>query len=122
LQNKTEALGHRLNELNEHNDEFYKSLNKTKLDDLFKCFNTSKEVEDLIFRTISKMEALKSNHEESAFIFVKLKDMLEQQEKLEKMMIENEAVLENIQTNVGENNKSIRKNIDLLRERLNKLK
>jgi hypothetical protein len=121
LQNKTEALGYRLQELNENSDEFYKSVNKPKLDELFKCFNTSKEVEDLIYKTISKMEALKSNHEESAYIFVKLKDMLEQQEKMDKMMFENEQVLDNISSNIGENKKSIRKNLDILKERLNKI-
>jgi uncharacterized membrane protein YcaP (DUF421 family) len=122
LKTKTEALSQRLNEINEGKDEFFKSINKAKIDELFKKFASSKEVEDYIFKTISKMEALKNNHEESAFIFVKLKDMLDQHDKVEQEIIENDSILDNICENIAENKKAMLKNIETIKQRLSKIK
>lgn len=68
------------------------------------------------------MESLKNNHEESAYIFVKLKDMLDQQEKIESIMSDNEDCLFNLKKNISDNKNCIRKNLNYIKERLNKLK
>ncbi len=117
-----EALNTRLNELNEGKEEFYQTVNKVKLDELFKGFASSKSVEDLIFKTVSKMESLQNNHEESAYIFLKLKEMLEQQEKIGVSIEENSEVLSNLKENITQNVQVMKKNVTSIRERLNKLK
>ena len=54
IQAKMETLNTRLKELNEGKEEFYQTLNKPKLDELFKDFDWSKRQEDLIFKTVLK--------------------------------------------------------------------
>lgn len=117
-----EALDSRLKEINEGKEEFYQTINKQKIDELFRGFVASKQVEDLIFKTVTKMESLQNNHEESAYIFLKLKEMLEQQEKIAISMDENYDVLTNLKENISVNVKSMRKNIGNIKERLAKLK
>jgi hypothetical protein len=68
------------------------------------------------------MESLKNNHEESAYIFVKLKEMLEQQDKMECIMEDDHQCLELLKENIVENKASIRKNIENIKQRLNKIK
>jgi len=50
-----EALNNRLQEINEGKEEFYQSINKDLIDQLYKILSDSKEVEDFILKTISKM-------------------------------------------------------------------
>ena len=122
IQTKMDALNTRLKELNEGKEEFYQTISKTKIDELFKGFSSSKQVEDLIFKTVTKMESLQNNHEESAYIFLKLKEMLEQHEKISITIEENQEVLSNLKVNITDNVKTMKKNTVNIRERLNKLK
>lgn len=117
-----EALNTRLGELNEGKEEFYQNINKQKLDELYTSFNSSKQVEDLIFKTVAKMESLKNNHEESAYIFLKLKNMLDQQEKVQIQIDENKEILLLLKDNIKENAQGMKRNIENLKARLNKLK
>ncbi len=122
IQTKMEALNVRLKEINEGREEFYQNITKSKVDELYKAFNSSKQVEDLIFKTVTKMESLQNNHEESAYIFLKLKEMLEQQEKIGLSMDENCDILNELKENINQNVGSMKKNIHTLKERLAKLK
>lgn len=87
-----------------------------------KAFGSSKLIEDLIFKTVGKMESLSNNHEESAHIFLKLKEMLEQQEKIERDINENREVIQNLKNNIEENSSVIKNNIENLKMRITKLK
>ncbi len=68
------------------------------------------------------MESLKNSHEDSAYIFVKFKEMLEQQDKMECLMEDDHQCLELLKENIIVNKSSIRKNIENIKERLNKIK
>lgn len=122
IQSKMEALNEKLKNLNEGKEEFYTTINKPKIDELYKCFSASNKVEDLIFKTIAKLDSLQNNHEESAFIFLKIKEMLDQQEKISANMDENSEILTNLKSNITENVTTMKKNIENIRERLKNLK
>jgi methyl-accepting chemotaxis protein len=123
LDEKMKSLGQRLKEINEGKEEFYTSIiSKPKIDELHKSFGHSKQVEDLIFKTVAKIESLKSNHEESAYIFLKIREMLEQQEKVGMTIEDNLSVLSTLQENIRENADTMKKNIHSLKERLSKIK
>lgn len=118
IRTKMDSLATKLKEINEGKEEFYLSLNKPRIDELSRLLGSSKAVEDVIFKTISKMELLKNSHEESAFIFVKLKDMLEQQERISLGIAENEDVLQSLKGNIKTNVEVIRKNLQLIKNKL----
>jgi hypothetical protein len=117
-----ESLNTRLKEINEGKEEFYRTLNKQKIDELFKGFGNSKFVEDILFKTVSKMESLKNTHEESAYIFLKLKEMLNQQDKISVEISENEDILKQLKKNIHENVTMMKNNIEAIKSRLNKIK
>lgn len=130
------TLNTRLTELQEGNEEFYnneiskpkvrkindKYINILQIDELYKNFVSAKKVEDLIFMTVNRLESLKNGHEESAYIFVKLKEVLDQQDKIEKNIVENAEALNDLDHSMQENVKMMRNNIDSIRERFKKLK
>jgi len=72
--------------------------------------------------TVNRLESLKNGHEESAYIFVKLKEVLDQQDKIEKNIVENAEALNDLDHSMQENVKMMRNNIDSIRERFKKLK
>ena len=116
-----EALDNRLKELNEGKEEFYLSINRNKLDELYKAFNDSKAVEDIIFKTIAKMESLQNNHEESAYIFVKLKEMIQQNEKISVSIDENVETLKTLRQSISGNLEVMKKNVRIIKDRLSKI-
>lgn len=83
-------------------------------------FNSAKECEDLIFDTISKMETLKNYHEESAFISLKIKELINQQDKISSNIDETNEILENLNKNIKENITAMKKNIQIIKEKLKK--
>jgi hypothetical protein len=117
-----DSLNTRLTQINEGKEDFYKSINKNKMDELIKGFNSSRDVEEQIFKTVSKLESIKNNHEESAFIFLKLKEIMEQQEKIELGLTDNLDTLTVLQDNIKQNVGGIKNNLNNLKERLKKLK
>ena len=115
---KMKALGERLGEIKNGNEDFYAKVNKAKLDELYNGFNSSKEVEELIYNTINKMESLKNNHEQSAFISLKLKELIDQQEKLAKCMDDNKKILLSLKENIKGNVDVMKKNIEVINNKL----
>ena len=123
LKNKLETLNSRLNSLDEVNEEFYhNSLNRQKIDELSKKFTTSKATEQLIYSTVEKLEAMRNSHEESAFIFLKIKEMLEQQTKINSTIEENQEILSSVNENMKSNITMIKNNVELIKTKLKKLK
>lgn len=120
MKGKLENLTQRINEITNGNEEFYNKVNKSKLDELCSGFKDSKDVEELIFSTINKMESLKNSHEQSAFISLKIKDLIEQQEKLDVSIEESGKILDNLKGNIKENALVIQKNLDELEKKLKK--
>ena len=66
------------------------------------------------------MESLKNSHEESAFISLKLKELIDQQEKISVNIQENKKLLDNLKNNIIQNSEVMQNNLKILNEKLNK--
>ena len=117
-----EALSTKLSQLNEGKENFYQTINKQKIDELYNGFVSSKHVEDLIFKTLTKIESLENKHEEGAFIFLKLREIIEQQEKLTSEIQENKEILTNLNQGIKNNVATMKKNLVHLKQRISKIK
>jgi queuine/archaeosine tRNA-ribosyltransferase len=117
-----ETLNTRLSGLNEGKENFYQTINKQKIDELYKGFVSSKHVEDLIFKTLTKIDSLENKHEEGAYIFLKLKEMIEQQDKLTSEIKENKDILTNLSSGMKSNIETMEKNLAYLKQRFAKIK
>ena len=104
----------------EINDEFYNVIDKEYLNDLYTGFKNGEEIENLISGTVAKMESLREGHEVSAFVGLKLQEMIEQQVKLGSEMNHNSQILINLKKNIKNNIEMMKKNIELLKAKLNK--
>lgn len=123
LGNKLQALNDRITQLDEVSEEFYhNTINRQKIDDLSNNFASAKEIEQLIHSTIDKLSMLKNSHEDSAFIFVKLKDLLEQQIDISDSIKDNEEVLDKVKENMKTNLELMKKNLAEIRGRFQKIK
>ena len=110
-----------LNE-NSLNQELHKM--KPRIDEMYNLFNenfqTIKEIEDIISNTISNMESNKNNHEEIAYIMVKIKDLTSQQEKIGVNIDENIQLLDELKNNIKSNCEIMKKNINILNDKIKK--
>ena len=104
------------------NDDFYNVIDKEYIDDLFTGFQNSQEIENIITETVNKMESLKEGHEVSAYVGLKLQEMIEQQEKLGNEINNNSQILINLKKNIKNNIEVMRKNIELLKAKINNKK
>ena len=100
------------------NTDFYDILDKEYLDALFFGFKNSEEIENIINETVTKMESLKDRHEISAFVGLKLQEMIEQQVKLGNEIVDNSEILINLKKNIKNNVEVMKKNFELLKTKL----
>ena len=100
------------------NFEFYNILDKGYLDDLFSGFKNSEEIEEIITDTVTKMENLKDRHEISAFVGLKLQEMIDQQVKLGNDISDNTEILINLKKNIKNNVEIMKKNLSILKSKL----
>ena len=100
------------------NTDFYDILDKEYLDALFFGFKNSEENENIINETVTKMESLKDRHEISAFVGLKLQEMIEQQVKLGNEIVDNSEILINLKKNIKNNVEVMKKNLELLKTEL----
>lgn len=100
------------------NTEFYEILDKDYLDSLYSGFNNSEEIENIITDTVTKMETLKERHEISAFVGIKLQELIEQQVKIGNEINNNAEILINLKKNIKNNVEIMKKNLELLKSKL----
>jgi len=112
----------RLKDINESKEEFYKTINQEDLNELYTAIGSARQMEDIIFKSVSKMESLKHSHEDSAFIHLKVKELSEQQDKIEKGLDENLSILDSVNANIKDNVSMMRKNIEAIKNRIQKIK
>ena len=122
LERQKDIISKRVKELENNNDEFYNVIDKEYLDSLYTGFKNGEEIENIITNTVAKMESLKDGHEISAFVGLKLQEMIEQQEKLGNEMNYNSQILINLKKNIKDNIDVMKKNIELLKEKINSKK
>lgn len=100
------------------NDDFYNILDKEYLDDLYTGFKNAEEIEDIITETVSKMENMKERHEISAFVGIKLQELIGQQVKLGNEINDNMEILINLKKNIKNNVNVMKKNLEILKSKL----
>jgi hypothetical protein len=122
LEKKLDNLNEKLKNINGEKEEFFNSLNKTSIEDLFSLIGSSRNIEDIVFKSVGKMESLKQNHEDSALIYHKIKEISMQQEKVGEGLDENINILDNVNNNIKENLSDMRRNIDYIKKRIENLK
>ena len=124
LNDLDKAMNNLKDNLNENllNQELHKM--KPRIDEMYNLFNenfqTIKEIEDIISNTISKMESNKNNHEEKAYIMLKIKDLTSQQEKIGVNIDENIQLLDELKNNIKSNCEIMKKNINILNDKIKK--
>ena len=124
LNDLDKAMNNLKDNLNENllNQELHKM--KPRIDEMYNLFNenfqTIKEIEDIISNTISNMESNKNNHEEIAYIMVKIKDLTSQQEKIGVNIDENIQLLDELKNNIKSNCEIMKKNINILNDKIKK--
>ena len=121
LERQKDIIAKRVKEIDNNNDEFYNVIDKEYLDSLYTGFKNGEEIENIITDTVAKMESLKEGHEISAFVGLKLREMIEQQEKLGIEMNNNSQILINLKKNIKSNIDVMKKNIEILKEKINKI-
>ena len=105
------------------NPNYLKYLSdKGYLDDLYSGFKNADEIEEIITEIVTKMENLKEGHEVSAYVGLQLQEMIEQQEKLGNEINNNSQILINLKKNIKNNIEIMRKNIELLKAKINSKK
>ena len=124
LNDLDKAMNNLKDNLNENllNQELHKM--KPRIDEMYNLFNenfqTIKEIEDIISNTISNMESNKNNHEEKAYIMLKIKDLTSQQEKIGVNIDENIQLLDELKNNIKSNCEIMKKNINILNDKIKK--
>lgn len=103
-------------------DDFYKEVQKNKIDELYKQVTSAKQIEDLIFKTLTRVDSLKQNHEEAAFIFVKVNELNEATQKINLLLDDDYEILSKLKTSIVSNNNLIKNNLSFIKDRMSKLK
>ena len=117
IEDQKNIISKRVKEM-EISTDFYDILDKEYLDALFSGFKNSEEIENIITETVTKMENMKDRHEISAFVGLKLQEMIEQQIKLGNEIIDNSEILINLKKNIKNNVEVMKKNLELLKAKL----
>lgn len=68
------------------------------------------------------MESLKQSHEDSALIYHKIKEISNQQDTITEGIDENITILDDVNENIKENVKDMRKNMEFIKKRIEALK
>jgi Dynamitin len=122
LEKKLDHLNTRLKDINESKEEFYHVIKKELIDELFNTIGSSRQIEDIIFKSVSKMESLKQSHEDSAYIHLKIKELSNQQDNIEIGIDQNLNILDDVNNNLKQNISDMKKNIEFVKQRIQKLK
>lgn len=122
LKGKMDNLEKYVKEMSSDNHAFLATLSLDRLEELHKNLPEAHRIEDLLYRIINKLEGLKDKHEESAAIYVKLNELLSEQDEISVKVEENFELLKAFKKGIAENNERIKENVKVLRERLGKVK
>ena len=117
IEEQKNIISKRVKEMNA-NYEFYNVIDKGYLDDLYSGFKNADEIEEIITEIVTKMENLKDRHEISAFVGLKLQELIEQQVKLGNDISDNTEILINLKKNIKNNVEVMKKNLAILKSKL----
>ena len=103
-------------------EEFYDNIDEEYLNALYCGYKNGNEVEEIIVNTINELEKMKNEHEKGAYINLKLKELIDQQDKLGIEINSSYEILINLKKNIKNNVEVMKKNIELLKSKINNKK
>ena len=109
----------KLDEIKENYKELYDKIEEDKIQDLFVEGIEAKEAEKIINDTISKMELMKDEHEQSIYLSNKVKKLIQKNEQKKEQSEEDTLMLEQLKENVENNVNTMKKNINVIKQKLN---
>lgn len=127
MQKKFDNAKEKLNDIRENYKEIYDEIEKKrndiknkedKLKDIISEGITAKEAEKIICNVIYKMELLKDDHEKSIYLSQKIRELINKNEDMQQQIEENIKILDGVQENIQLNVDTMRKNIDVIKQKL----
>ena len=116
---KFENADNKIEEIRENYQETYDKMEIDKINNLMIEGIDANEAEKIINNTINKIEMLKDEHEQCIFINYKIKELIKKNEQIKEQIDSDTLMLEELKTNVETNVNTMKKNIEVIKQKLN---
>ena len=116
---KFENADNKIEEIRENYLEAYDKMEIDKINNLMVEGIDANEAEKIINNTINKIEMLKDEHEQCIFINNKIKELIKKNEQIKEQIESDTLMLEELKTNVENNVNTMKKNIEVIKQKLN---
>ena len=116
---KFENADNKIEEIRENYLETYDKMEIDKINNLMVEGIDANEAEKIINNTINKIEMLKDEHEQCIFINNKIKELITKNEQIKEQIESDTLMLEELKTNVETNVNTMKKNIEVIKQKLN---
>ena len=116
---KFENADNKIEEIRENYLETYDKMEIDKINNLMVEGIDANEAEKIINNTINKIEMLKDEHEQCIFINNKIKELIKKNEQIKEQIDSDTLMLEELKTNVENNVNTMKKNIEVIKQKLN---
>ena len=116
---KFENADNKIEEIRENYQETYDKMEIDKINNLMIEGIDANEAEKIINNTINKIEMLKDEHEQCIFINNKIKELIKKNEQINEQIESDTLMLEELKTNVENNVNTMKKNIEVIKQKLN---
>lgn len=116
---KFENADNKIEEIRENYQETYDKMEIDKINNLMVEGIDANEAEKIINNTINKIEMLKDEHEQCIFINNKIKELIMKNEQIKEQIESDTLMLEELKTNVENNVNTMKKNIEVIKQKLN---
>ena len=116
---KFENADNKIEEIRENYLEAYDKMEIDKINNLMIEGIDANEAEKIINNTINKIEMLKDEHEQCIFINNKIKELIKKNEQIKEQIESDTLMLEELKTNVENNVNTMKKNIEVIKQKLN---
>ena len=116
---KFENADNKIDEIRENYQETYDKMEIDKINNLMVEGIDANEAEKIINNTINKIEMLKDGHEQCIFINNKIKELIKKNEQINEQIESDTLMLEELKTNVENNVNTMKKNIEVIKQKLN---
>ena len=116
---KFENADNKIEEIRENYQETYDKMEIDKINNLVIEGIDANEAEKIINNTINKIEMLKDEHGQCIFINNKIKELIKKNEQIKEQIESDTLMLEELKTNVENNVNTMKKNIEVIKQKLN---
>ena len=116
---KFENADNKIEEIRENYQETYDKMEIDKINNLMIEGIDANEAEKIINNTINKIEMLKDENEQCIFINNKIKELIKKNEQIKEQIESDTLMLEELKTNVENNVNTMKKNIEVIKQKLN---